>query len=304
MCCCLAGMTVQSLRLSLMDRPPGEIKHKAEYMVYDEAYLFTPFGISTEFWVDVVNYFFYGFFIFMIDNNFSYRNFILYWSGATLASEIVATLACFTGSHSHELQYSELMHAVRFLAAIWVIIKFVVLNPRCMDGKRCRTRFAWLDRFLIVSLILLSFFAVLRGLGSLDSNQILVKQYILQFEPYIAHPSRFPCIWILYLAVYGIPFQLLAARILKWPDVNAEWLINCSILYAGSVLQGTFVFLSYTFYPSAELKFKTPANSIFFVVIINFYLVLVAHLLAYRCMKDPYYFIKPSLSTSLRKGKK
>jgi len=293
MCCCLAGLTLQTVRLKKFGAQ--KIKHKMGYLVYDELYVLTPFGMSTEIWMDIINYFFYAVFIFMIDNNYSYRDLILYWSGATLTSEMVATLACFTGSQSHMLQYSEFMHIVHVGAASWVIFKFIFLKPRRIDGPRCISKYATLDKCLVICLILYSFFAVFRGLAALNGNQRWVKSYVMQAEPYIVHPSRFPAIWILYLAVYGIPFQLVTARVLTRPGLGAEWLVNMSILYAGSILQGTFVFLSYSFYPSAEAKFKLPKKYFFYVLGINLLLVIVTHVLAYRCLKEPCYFNKPCL---------
>ena len=296
MCCCMAGLTLQSFRLKRMGA--AKVKHKVEYIIYDEAYLLTPFGMSTEFWMDVVNYIFYAAFVFLIDNNLSYRNIMLYWSGAMLTSEVVATLACFTGSYSRNLKYSEFMHIVNVVAAVWVIFKFLMLKPRRIEGRSSVSKFALLDKIIIVCFIFLSLFAAFRGLAALNGSQYYVKRYVILYEPYIAHPSRFAAIWILYTAVYGIPFQLASVHGLLRP--GAEWLINMSILYAGSIAQGTFVYMSYSYFPSSELKFRGKS---FVVIVLNMLLLISAHLLMYRCLKDPCYFHRPCLKVLLPKVK-
>ena len=289
MCCCMAGVTFQTWRLKKFGA--GRVRHRVEFFAYDEKYVLTPFHLITELWLDVVNYIVYAAIIFMIDNGFSYRNVLLYWSGATLTAELVATLACFTGVHSPSLQYSELMHVVNILAGLWVVFKFVILKPRYIEGRSHLTQFAFLDKILIFFLIILSVFAAFRGIAALNGNQRFVNIYVTLYEPYIKHPTRFGAIWVLYTAVYGIPFQIAAIRGLLRP--GAEWLINMSIFYAGSVLQGTFVFLSYSFFPNSEPRFRIPSSSLFFVISGNLLLVVVSHLLMYRCLKEPEYFRRP-----------
>ena len=286
MCCCFGGLTFQTWRLKKFGA--GLVKHKVEFFVYDERYVLSPHHMMTEIWMDVINYFFYASIIFMIDNNFNHRNVALYWSGATITAELVTTLGCFTGIHSPNLQYSEYMHVVHIVAALWIVFKFMVLKPRYLERQNSTTSFATFDQIMIVCLILLSMFSAFRGVAALNGSQSLVKKYVARYEPYIVHPARFGAIWILFLAVYGIPFQLATVRGLLKP--GSEWLIDMSVLYAGSVLQGTIIYLSYSFFPSSDRKYRIPSSSLYGTIFFNGLLIVVSHLLMYRCLKDQGYF--------------
>ena len=291
MCTCLGGATLQAWRFNKLGA--SKVKHKPEFFAYDEFYMLSPFGMSSEIWSDGINYIFYALILFMIDNNIMYRDVALYWSGGTLTGELVATMAAFTGSHSDKLKYSEFMRIVYIAAAMWVIFKLVVLKPRCIPKSCFYSEYRHWDKALIIALVFLSVFAGIRGLAALSGNQMLVKRYATLYEPSIRHPSKFGVIWILYTAVYGIPFQLSAAYALTGP--GAQWLIDMSVLYAASVLQGTFVFMSYSFYPSADKSFQTPKTSMLMVYSLNILLVVVAHVLMYRCLKEQCFFHKRCL---------
>lgn len=291
MCCCIGGLTFQTWRLKKFGA--GFVKHKVEFFAYDEKYVLTPFHLMTEIWMDVVNYFFYAVIIFLIDNGYSCRNVLLYWSGATITGELVATFACITGVHSPALKYTELMHVVHIVAAVWVVFRFLVLKPRFIEARAHTSKYVFMDKILILSLIALSLFAAFRGVAALNGSQKFVKLYVTTYEPYIVHPTRFGAIWVLFTAVYGIPFQLAAIRGILRP--GAEWLINMSILYAGSVLQGTLVFLSYSFFRNSEPRFRIPPSTTNFVIGVNCLLVFVAHALMYRCLMEPQYFRRPCI---------
>jgi len=51
--------------------------------------------------------------------------------------------------------------------------------------------------------------------------------------------------------------------------------------------QGTFAFTIYSWFPSAEDKFKIPEESLPFVLFANISLVVLSHLLMFRCLKEP-----------------
>ena len=288
MCMCVGGAALQSWRLKKFGA--DKYQHRVWYLTFDEAYMDTPFGTSTEFWMDVVNYVFYVIVIYLIDNNLPHRNVALYWSGGTLTSELVTTIASFTGSHSHQLKYSELMHVVYIAAAVWVMYKYLFLKPRIICETTYCTKFRRFDRILSVCLVFLSMFAGFRGLAALQGSQAFVLDYVKRFEPTILHPSKFGIIWVLFTAVYGIPFQLAAVKALTRP--GSQWLVDMSIIYAASVLQGTFVFTSYSFYASADKQFVIPQPVRARVLFLNFLLVIVAHCLMYRCSKETSYFRK------------
>lgn len=287
MCLCTGSGAAQAWRLRIIPHQPNV---KVGYFQCDEPYMNTPFGMSTVIWNDCVNYIIYVVLVYMIDNGMEYRNLALYWCGGTLTSEFVATLGSFIGCHSHQLHYTEIKHFAVTLGTAWVLYKFLVRNPRTScDIKLYNTRFKTLDTLITVLFTFYSFFNILRGLGGLGGRQKIVAYYIGHYEPYIIHPSRFGAVWVIYVAAYGIPFQLATIKGLKKP--GSEWLINSSILYASSLLQGTTVFLSYSFYPRADRQYKIPPNSFMIVLLLNIAYVVLAHALMYRCLSEPGYFI-------------
>ena len=284
MCLCTGSATSQAWRVHAIPNQPNV---KVGYFQYDEPYMNTPFGMSTVIWNDFVNYFIYISLIYMIDNGFNYRNIALYWCGGTLTSEFVSIIGSFIGCNSHQLHYSEIRHIAIICATTWVLYKFLLRQPRCINLPLYCTRFKLLDRLLIVLLAFYSLLGVVRGLGGLGGRQKLVTHYVINYEPYIIHPARFGAVWVLYTAVYGIPFQFAAIKALMRP--GSRWLIDMSILYASSLMQGTVVFLSYSFYPTADKKFKIPPRCFYGVMSLNLVYVLTAHALMYRCLMEPGY---------------
>ena len=285
MCCCTANATWQNWRL----RNSGENeKNENPGLSLDEVYLASPFGMTASFWTNIVNYFFYVAIIFMIDNCISYRNLILYWASATLTSELISILACYTGSHAHLLRCYELMHCGLVFASSWVMFKFLVYTPRCIVSNTCSSNFPQLDKTIILSLFFLIIFCMIRGLAVLNISQLYIREYT-QIEPYIAHPSRFGAVWALYTAIYGIPLHVLAMKGLL--NQGSPWMIDLSIIYAASLFQGTLVFLSYQFFPSADPKYLPPRWSTKIgSLLVNIWLVSTAYLLMYRCLKNQGYF--------------
>lgn len=294
MCClfmgvCTANATLQAWRFRYFGPRNAKVPlPKAGYLKYDEPYITKPFGISTQMYNDFFNYILYAIMIYRIDNGLSYRNIALYWCGGSLTSEFVSTIGSFTGYNSHQLHNTEIRRFLFISSTSWVLIKFLVLKPRRIETTSVNTRFVKLDRGLIVCLSFYCVFGFIRGLAGLNGHQKMIIYYISRFEPYIAHPSRFGAIWVLYTAVYGIPFHLAAIKSLIRP--TSEWLVNMSILYASSLLQGTFVYLSYSFYPSSEVKYRIPKKTLVPVMLLNICLVIVAHVLMFRCLLEPGYF--------------
>ena len=294
MCClfmsiCTGNATMQAWRLEVKY---FRAAHKVLYFSFDEPYRLTPFGMSTSIWNDYINYFFYLKIIYNIDNCIPYRNLALYWSGAMLTSELVALMGSFTGLYSNQLQYSEFMHVVNIAASAWVIFKFVVLCPRYISRRSSRGKYRTGDKILVFFLALFIIYHLLRGIAGLNGKPRIIRNFIVLYEPYIIHPGRYGAIWVIYLAVYGIPFHVAAIRALV--NSGSEWMVNMSILYAASVLQGTFVYLSYSLFPSAEKTFVIPSGGLVMVVV-NLLLVIIAHCLMYRCLKEPGYFLRHCL---------
>ena len=293
MCTCVAGMCFQSWRLNLFWK---KSKKKVDFFKYDEPFVLTPFGMSSQIWSDIINYFLYIAMIYMIDNCISYRNLALYWSSGTLTNQLITLFGAVTGRFSRQLQYSEVVRVLYLLAAIWVMYKLLVLKPRVIKKRLSNTDLKLLDAFLIISLAFYCVYGVIRGVAALNGKQTFIANYIKNYEPYISDPSRFGATWVLHTAVYGVPLHMAMIRCLL--QTKCPWIIDTSIIYAGSLVQGTFVYMTYSLYPSSEKKFRSPADNFPMVLALNVGLVAIAHILMYRCLSEPGYFLNYCVRTT------
>lgn len=300
MCISLAGISFQTYRLNIFWKTS---RKKVEFFKFDEPFVLTPFGMSSQIWTDIVSIVFYTLIIFLIDNCISYRNVALYWSGATLTNQLITLCSALTGNYSHKLQFSEVIRVIYTIAAIWVMFKLLVLKPRSIKDRIVHSELRVLDWILVLCLAFYIFYGFMRGIAALDCKQKLIANYVKHYEPYISHPSRFGATWVLHTAVYGIPLHLIFIKNLV-KCAGGAWLIDTSVVYAASLLQGTFVYLTYSMYPSSERRYKFPAATLPVVLVLNVVLVLIAHILMIRCLKEPGYFLGPLKAVASPSGSK
>ena len=285
--CCAATtqLTVHGMRLNLF----GGAK-KPKYFDSDELYIKTPYGSSSELWFDVVSYILYLLMVFQIDNKTSVRNVALYWCGATLSSVFVTGIGLLTGPYATKIYFSSFSLFFYIFFTLWVLRYFIVQKPRFVCGLR-EGRGSGYFEFVIAALLLYSaLFSFLRVLGVFNSNLNFVKNYVGKFEPYITHPSKFGSIWILYAALYGIPCQLKSLYHIHHATYRAA--TNMALIYAGSIMQGTFVYLSYSAYPSSDQKGRIPKSAFGVVMVLNIMLIIGAHIFLFRCLRSTPYHSK------------
>ena len=292
---CVADLTMQSCHGKLISC--GE----DTYIMSGEPYLQTPFGITTQLWNAVVNYFLQLLAIYQIDNQLDCRITALYWCGSIITSQFVVLIGTFSGSYSNTLEYTVLMNVIFVGLPVWIFSRFLgkpIIHPIFMVAgsqkssklKESKNKLNFFDT--IISFLLLSAmcFNLIRGLGALGSRFPIVAYYIDNYEPYIYEPARFGSTWALYTAVYIVPFYFATLYNLTKP--LSQWTVNLSIFFAAGTLQGSFVYLSYSWYPSSNPKFRIPDNSVSVVLVANILLVVTAHLLMFRNLKMCGFFTK------------
>ena len=281
-CCILACINV--VQLSMQFRrfsKPGRFK-LSTFFATDEVYLKTPFGMSSILWNNGVCYLIYLVIVFAIDNCSNVRNIALYWCGGMITSEFVIGISLLSGPTSHKLQYSSVVDVFYICVLIWVLNNYLIINPRIVcPGIECRTS-KFFDICLIITFLFSIFFTFIRCMGVLNSSQYHIKYYRMKYEPYMGHKSNFGAIWILFSGAYGIPCQILAIYYLYHSRCRHS--VDISLLYAGSMLQGTVVYLSYNFYPSSEKAYRFPTSHLVSVMTFNIGIVVVAHLFLFRCL--------------------
>lgn len=281
-CCILACVNVVQLSIQYRRFSKGGVFKLSGFFSTDEFYLKTPFGMSSILWNNGVCYFLYLIMIFSIDNCSNIRNLAVYWSGGMMTSEFVIGVSLLSGPASNKLQYSSVVDVFYICVVIWVLHYYLLINPRTYKyGRECRPGKTF-DSCLAIAFILCSLFTFMRCLAVLKSSQYHIKMYRSRFEPYLAHKSNFGSVWILFTGAYGIPCQFLAIYYIY--HCKCRCVLDISLLYAGSMLQGTVVYLSYNLYPSSEKAYRFPCSHIAAVMASNFGLVAVAHLFLFRCL--------------------
>ena len=279
LCCILACVNVIQLAVHFRR---VTTKKSTKFFANDEVYLKTPFGMCSVLWNNGVNFIIYLMIIFGIDNYSSVRNIAMYWCGAMMTSELVIGFALFSGPSSHKIQYSSLSDAFYVIVCAIVLTNYLVLNPRIIVVPKVLPKKGMCD-FVIVILLLFSIgFNFFRCLGGLNSSQYHIKLYRVFYEPYMVHPSQYSLIWILFSGMFGIPCEILAIYYLY--KVEHEKALNTALLYAGSTLQGTSVYLSYNMYTNSQKLYRLSPHRLRTVYLCNALLVLGAHLFLLRCL--------------------
>ena len=70
------------------------------------------------------------------------------------------------------------------------------------------TQYRVLDLVLCLGMLGSSLLALVRGLGAFDSSFPPIQNYVAHYESYILEPSNFGKAWVVYAAMYGVPFQV------------------------------------------------------------------------------------------------
>ncbi|CAK8695649.1 unnamed protein product [Clavelina lepadiformis] len=241
-CCLFMWACTSDLCLQIRNHELFGFRKNTKYFEHGEAYLVTPLGIFAQFWNGIINYILYVIIIYQIDNKKDSRYSCLYWSGGILTSQFVVLVGAFTGSYSNKLEYSVWLNAVFVFLPLWILQHcWVKPRPVAKNFTRENSSFPVLDLFLCTGLVLASVFGLIRGLGALGSQTPLIKYYVEAYEPYMLESSKYGAVWPMYVAIYGIPFQLCAIYGLLHP--GCQWMLNCSVVYAAGMLQVNVWFL-------------------------------------------------------------
>ena len=271
------------------------------YLLHGEPYLQTPFGITTQLWNGIVHYFLQLVIIYQIDNFKDCRITTLYWCGSIITSQFVVLVGALSGSYSDSLEYAVWMNVIFVGLPVWIFYKFLGKPINSFIAESKPTHFDIFDAILVLFLLFAMCFNLMRGLGALGSKIPIVAYYIKNYEPYINEPAQFGSTWVLYTAVYVIPFYL--SVLFNYTKPMSQWIVNLSVFFAASLLQGTFIYLSYTWYPSSDSNFQIPKDSLSFAVSINVFLIAIAHLVMYWCLEKWGYF-ETQLKTRVVSAKK
>ena len=286
-CCMLTCVAVNQITLNAMRFKLIQSEKVAKFFAEDEPFLKTPYGICSEMWHCFFTYLMSLILVFVMDNGMNPRNYALYWCGATLTSGMVTGIALLVGTYAKKLKYSSIANLFYFVVAMWVLSHFLLSNPRYIRCKPCWFRkFSWHEVVLIALnafAIAFHFFRVLSivrvpiftQIHFFDWINCLIKVYARRYEPYMSHNSRFGLTWIIFAAGYGIPCSFVAVyHLLRQTTLEGA---DTALMHAGSTLQGTFVYLSYSAFSSSEKRYRIPQKVLLIVIALNLLLVITSH---------------------------
>ena len=282
MCCMFTCISISQLAVHSRRYNVFGKSKPLQYFASDEPHLKTPFGMSSELSHCVVTYVMSLLMVFRMDNKLSPRDLALYWCGFTVTKTLVTGLSLLSGPFVTKLRCNSYINLFFFVISLWLMYYFLMKKPRTVPCYRCFARSnAVIDTVIALLLAFSAVFSFIRILCVLNSNQKYIKRYN-SLEPYMKNKSNFGASWILICGFFSIPCCLLG--ILSLCQSLTKRSLNMALLHAGSILQGTFVYISFNWYVNADKKGKIPLKYYYVVSIFNLLLVVAAHAYMMRCL--------------------
>ncbi|XP_072262887.1 transmembrane 6 superfamily member 2 [Pyxicephalus adspersus] len=158
-----------------------------------------------------------------------------------------------------------------------------------------------LDMFLILYLLGAILFTLFRGLLVLDCPTDSCFTYIYQYEPYLRDPSAYSKVQMLVNMFYLLPFLCMSIYGLLIP--GCFWMLDWTLVFAGAVAQAQFAHMGSSVYHRTPYTYRVPQESWWEFMILNAVYTLGMQMLAYRCYRNPTFFIKGTTET-VEEGKK
>ncbi|OBS58357.1 hypothetical protein A6R68_10486 [Neotoma lepida] len=274
---------------------PGPIMHAPEHhsCPQGEPYLRTAHGIFICYWDGTVHYLLYLAMAGAIRKRKRYRNLGLYWLGSFAMSLLVFLPGNILGKYSSEIR------PAFFLAILYMLVP-------CWAGVQEEQRKGLLQRpadlTLVIYLILAAFFTLFRGLVVLDCPTDACFIYIYQYEPYLRDPVAYPKLQMLMYLFYALPFYCLAVYALTFP--GCSWLPDWALVFAGAIGQAQFSHMGASVHLRTPFTYRVPEDTWTTFFLSNMLFALGPHLLAFRCLWRPAFFMQARPLAPQVQGKK
>ncbi|XP_033615598.1 transmembrane 6 superfamily member 2 isoform X2 [Fukomys damarensis] len=282
----------------------GYVKGFMEFYTREgEPYLRTAHGIFICYWDGTVHYFLYLAMAGAIHRRKRYRNLGLYWLGSFAMSILVFLPGNILGKYSSEIRPSFFLAIPYMLVPCWAGLK-VFSQPRApsycppnvvQEEQRKGLLQRPADLALVTYLALAAFFTLFRGLVVLDCPTDACFVYIYQYEPYLRDPVAYPKVQMLMYLFYVLPFYALATYALVFP--GCSWLPDWALVFAGAIGQAQFSHMGASSHLRTPFTYRVPDDAWAPVFICNLLYAIGPHLLAYRCLLRPAFFLQPPTTT-------
>ncbi|KAM4888204.1 transmembrane 6 superfamily member 2 [Thomomys bottae] len=262
-----------------------------------EPYLRTAHGIFSCYWDGTVHYLLYLAMAGAIRKRKHFRSLGLYWLGSFATSLLVFIPGNMLGKYSSEIRPSFFLTFLYLLIPCWAGVR-IFHQPRAptsctpdvvQESQRKRLLQRPADLALLLYLILAAFFSLFRGLVVLDCPTDACFVYIYQYEPYLRDPVAYPKVQMLVYLFYFLPFCGLAAYALVVP--GCTWLPDWALVFAGAVGQAQFSHVGASMHPRTPFTYRVPDDAWACFFLCNLLFALGPHLLAYRCLRQPAFFL-------------
>ncbi|KAM6167490.1 transmembrane 6 superfamily member 2 [Erethizon dorsatum] len=263
-----------------------------------EPYLRTAHGIFICYWDGTVHYLLYLAMAGSIHRRKQYRNLGLYWLGSFAMSTLVFLPGNILGKYSSEIRPAFFLAIPYMLVPCWAGLRIFSQSrapsycPPHMVQEEQRKRLLQrpVDLALIVYLILASFFTLFRGLVVLDCPTDTCFVYIYQYEPYLRDPVAYPKVQMLMYLFYVLPFCGLATYALMFP--GCSWLPDWALVFAGAIGQAQFSHMGASSHMRTPFTYRVPEDAWACVFLFNLLYAIGPHLLAFRCLLRPAFFLQ------------
>ncbi|XP_037673948.1 transmembrane 6 superfamily member 2 isoform X2 [Choloepus didactylus] len=293
-----AFTSVVDLIISLQE--DGYVVGFMEFYTKDgDPYLRTAHGIFICYWDGTVHYLLYLAMAGAIRRRKRYRNLGLYWLGSFVMSIMVFLPGNILGKYSSEIRPAFFLTIPYVLVPCWAGLRVFNQSPEptcCPPAmvqeehkKGLLQRPA--DLALVLYLILAGFFTLFRGLVVLDCPTDACFVYIYQYEPYLRDPVAYPRVQMLVYMFYMLPFFGLAAYALVVP--GCSWLPDWALVFAGAIGQAQFSHMGASMHPRTPFTYRVPDDTWACFFVCNLLYALCPHLLAFRCLRQPAFFLRP-----------
>ncbi|KAK7115894.1 transmembrane 6 superfamily member 1-like [Littorina saxatilis] len=257
------------------------------YIVEGEPYLNSSHGTMINYWDGTAHLLLQLSGISLFTMQESYREVGLYWVGSMVNCLLVLLGGAVLGRS--DVKWSILLNVPYVIFPL--IAGFRFLRERPLQARSYR-RVPPITRRPL-DLLFLVFFAcalvlgVARGLNAIGAEIPYLRDYVITYEPYLSDPVGFPKVQMLVNMFYFGLYYLCVIDGLLNP--GQLWMADWSIIQAGASAQSQFVYLASAIHPKTPKNFRAPKTGVPAAVFwgVNLLLLIVPHLFALRCFKDP-----------------
>ncbi|XP_013210405.1 transmembrane 6 superfamily member 2 isoform X3 [Microtus ochrogaster] len=237
------------------------------YTKEGEPYLRTAHGIFICYWDGTVHYLLYLAMAGAIRKRKRYRNLGLYWLGSFAMSLLVFLPGNILGKYSSEIRPAFFLAILYMLVPCWAGVKIfsqshapTSYTPNMVQEEQKKgilQRPA--DLVIVMCLVLAAFFTLFRGL------------------------------MLVYL-FYALPFYCLAVYALIFP--GCSWLPDWALVFAGAIGQAQFSHMGASMHLRTPFTYRVPEDTWTTFFLSNMLFALGPHLLAFRCLWWPAFFMQ------------